>query len=139
MKTKGAGLSKVVHAEDIEAMAVAGMSQKQIADYYGISRQQMTNIIRENEELDHALSFGLQNVYVRCIKTIMSLVDNGTEKSKMFGAVYMLNNKFGWMEEKYRKEEKTTNFSTATIYIPWNGRDPLPENAISEDSIITEE
>ena len=130
MKTKGAGLAKVVHPKDIEAMAVAGMSQKQIADYYGISRQQMTNIIRENEELDHALSFGLQNVYVRCIKTIMSLVDNGNEKSKMFGAVYMLNNKFGWMEERHRKEEKAIDHPSVTIYLPDNGRNPTIEEVI---------
>lgn len=118
-KTKGCGVASIVNPVDLEAMATAGMTPAQIATYYNLSRQGMVKLISSNAELKEAFHNGLQHVLVKCVRVLMDKL----EKGDTFAAIYLLNNRFGWCEEKYRKEKETIDMPNVTIYLPDNGRD----------------
>lgn len=122
-KTKGCGLAKVINPDDLEAMAIAGFSQAMMSRYYGITRQQLSNIIRDNPQLQDAISNGLENVYIKCVNTIMTKVNEGN----LLAAMYMLNNRFGWMEEKYKKEKPAIDVPSVQIFLPENNRNKEEE------------
>lgn len=118
-KTKGCGVATIVNPVDLEAMAAAGMTPAQIATYYNLTRQGMVKLISGNAELKEAFHNGLQHVLVKCVRVLMDKL----EKGDTFSAIYLLNNRFGWCEEKYRKEKETIDMPKVTIYLPDNGRD----------------
>ena len=125
-KTKGAGVAKIVNPKDLEAMAAAGMTPIEIAKYYGLTRQGMVKVIERNPELQESFSNGLHIVLLKCVRCLIDKVEKGSS----FEAIYLLNNRFKWMEEKYRKEEKTTDHPVVQIYLPDNNRNPVIEEVI---------
>lgn len=128
MKTKGCGIATIVDKEDLRAMAVAGMSPAQIASYYNLTKQGMVKLIKNNEELQSAFKDGLNHVMLRCVRTLMDKV----EKGDTFAAIYILNNRCGWVEEKYRREKEVLDMPTVQIYLPDNGRDSVKNEKMIE-------
>lgn len=128
MKKKGCGTAKVIDKEDLCAMATAGLTPAQIANYFGLSRQGFNYIIEKNEELKDAFHNGLHHVLVRCVRVLMNKLDQGDT----FAAIYLLNNRFGWVEEKYRKEKEVLDMPTVQIYLPENGRDLVKNEKMIE-------
>jgi hypothetical protein len=119
MKPLGSGIAKIVNIKDLESMAAAGMTPAQIATYYGVTRQGLVKLVENNPELSEAFHNGLDHVLVKCVNVIMSKVEN----NELFAAIYMLNNRFGWMEAKFIKDKVERNNPTVQIFLPDNGRD----------------
>lgn len=128
-KTAGCGVAKMVNVEDLQAMAAAGMTPAQIATYYGLTRQGMVRVVEQNPELSQAFHDGLNHVLVKCVRVLMDKLDKGDT----FAAVYLLNNRFGWMEERHRKEKPVIDMPKITIFLPDNQRDPSINETIVAD------
>lgn len=128
MKTVGCGLSEMINAEDLEAMASCGMSPAQVAEFYGCSRQNLVNIMKQNPHLKHAFDSGRDKVMIKAVRVIM----NKLEKNDMLAAMFFLKCRCGWVEEGNRKEREIKDIPQVSIYIPHNGRDAIPDNAIIE-------
>lgn len=118
MKTKGCGMTTIVNAEDLQAMATAGMTPAQIGAYYGLTKQGMIRVVNNDPKLKEAFHNGLNHVLVKCVRVLMDKLDKGDT----FAAVYLLNNRFKWMEEKYRKEKEVVDQPRVMIYLPDNQR-----------------
>lgn len=129
MKTKGCGTAMIVNPVDLEAMATAGMTPAEIAKYYGLTRQGMNDVVNSNPELKEAFHNGLNHVLVKCVRVLM----NKLEQNDTFAAVYLLNNRFKWMEEKYRKEKEVVDAPRVMIYLPENNRDRNDETVIEPE------
>ncbi len=129
MKTKGCGTAMVVNPVDLEAMATAGMTPAEIARYYGLTRQGMVDVVNRNPELKEAFHNGLHHVLVKCVRVLMDKLDKGDT----FAAIYLLNNKFGWCEEKYKKEKEVIDAPRVMIYLPENNRDRNDETVIEQE------
>ncbi len=119
MKTKGCGVASIIDLDDLKAMATHGMTQKEIANYYGITRQGLVKILTKNPELQQAFTAGLNHVIVKAVRVLMKKL----EADDTFAAVYLLNNRGGWCEERYRKEKiDPDSIPRINVYIPDNGR-----------------
>ena len=127
-KTKGCGTAQIVNVEDLQAMATAGMTPAEIARYFGLTRQGLAAMVNQNPELKEAFSNGLHHVLVKCVNVLLSKVEQGDT----FAAIYLLNNRFGWMEAKYRKEKEIKDIQAVTIYLPDNNRDNPKDETIIE-------
>lgn len=122
MKTKGAGTAKIINMDDLRAMATHGMTPKQIADYYNLTRQGFNDILNVNPELKQAFTTGLNHVLVKAVRVLMKKLD----ADDSFAAIYLLNNRGGWCEERYRKEKiDPDSIPRVTIYLPDNERKPV--------------
>lgn len=128
-KTKGCGTAMVVNPVDLEAMATAGMTPADIAKYYGLTRQGMIDVVKRNPELKEAFHNGLHHVLVKCVRVLM----NKLEQGDTFAAIYLLNNRFGWCEERYKKEKEVIDAPRVMIYLPENGRDRNDETVIEPE------
>ncbi len=128
-KTKGCGTAQMVNVEDLQAMATAGMTPAQIATYYGLTRQGLVKLVEKNSELKDAFHDGLHHVLVKCVRVLMDKLDKGDT----FAAIYLLNNRFGWCEEKYRKEKEVIDMPQVTVYLPDNQRGRNDETVIEPD------
>lgn len=117
---KGTGLCEVISVTDLEAMATAGMSLADVARYYGCTRQALIKIMKNNPTIGQAFHNGMNHVLVKCVNVLLSKV----EKGDTFATVYILNNRFKWMEEKHKKEKpKENTIPKVNIYLPENNRD----------------
>lgn len=127
-KTKGCGTAQMVNVGDLEAMATAGMTPAEIGKYYGLTKQGMVHVVKTNPELAEAFHNGLHHVLVKCVRVLMDKLEQGDT----FAAIYLLNNRFGWCEEKYKKEKPQTDIPSIKIYLPENGRDKRNDETIIE-------
>lgn len=119
MKTKGCGVASIIDLEDLKAMAAHGMTQKEIADYYGITRQGLIKILKNNPKIQQAFNTGLNQVIVKAVRVLMKKI----EAEDTFATVYFLNNRAGWCEERYRKDKvDPDSMPRVNIYLPDNGR-----------------
>lgn len=128
-KTKGCGTAQIVNPVDLQAMAAAGMTPAQIANYYNLTRQGMVKVVNDNPELKEAFHNGLDHVLVKCVRVLMDKLDKGDT----FAAIYLLNNRFGWCEEKYRKEKEVIDMPQITVYLPDNQRNRNDETVIEPE------
>lgn len=125
MKTKGCGVASIIDMDDLKAMAAHGMSQKEIANYYGLSRQGLVKILSKNPELQQAFSSGLHHIIVKAVRVLMKKI----EAEDTFACVYFLNNRAGWCEERYRKDKvDPDSFPKVNIWLPDNGRLEIKDN-----------
>ena len=127
-KTKGCGVATIVDPKDLKAMAVSGMSPAQIASYYNLTRQGMVRLINHNAELKAAFKDGLNHVMVKCVRVLMDKL----EKGDTFAAIYLLNNRCGWIEAKYQREKEVTDMPRVQVYLPDNQRDSVKNETIIE-------
>ena len=130
MKTVGCGLAEMINAEDLEAMASCGMSPAQVAEFYGCSRQNLVNIMKQNPHLQHAFDSGRDKVMIKAVRVIM----NKLEKNDMLAAMFFLKCRCGWVEEGNKKDRDTKEIQQVSIYIPHNSRDTLPDNVLIENN-----
>lgn len=128
MKTKGCGTAMVVNPVDLEAMATAGMTPAEIGRYYGLTKQGMVRVVNNNPELKEAFHNGLNHVLVKCVRVLVDKL----EKGDTFAAIYLLNNRFKWCEERFRKEKEVTDQPRVMIYLPENFRDSPDNETIIE-------
>ena len=128
-KTKGCGTATIVNQTDLEAMATAGMTPAQIAAYYNLTRQGMVKVINDNPELKEAFHNGLHHVLVKCVRVLM----NKLEQGDTFAAIYLLNNRFGWCEEKYKKEKEVIDMPKVSVFLPDNERGRNDETVIEPE------
>ena len=127
-KIKGCGLAEMINADDLEAMASCGMTPAQVADFYGCSRQNLVNIMKQNPHLKHAFDSGLQKVMIKAVRVLMNKLD----KDDTLAAMFFLKCRCGWVEEANRKEREIKDIPQVRIFLPHNDRSPLPDNAIIE-------
>lgn len=130
MKTVGSGLAQMINAEDLEAMASCGMTPAQVAEFYGCSRQNLVNILKQNPQLNHAFDSGLKRVMIKAVRVLMNKLD----KDDTLAAMFFLKCRCGWVEEANKKDRDTKEVQQVSIYLPFNGRDALPDNALIENS-----
>ena len=125
------GARGVLTPELVREFASYGMSLTAIAYLVGCSRQNIQAAMKD-ETLNQALCEGVAELQYKAGKCIASKIDNNETLAAMFVTKCKpIPGEKGWCEEQYKKEELATDTQKVKVYIPWNGRDPLPDDAIS--------
>lgn len=115
----------------VREYASLGMSLTAIAYLLGCTKQNVQAAMKD-DALNQALCEGAAELQYKASSCIARRIDN----DEWVPAIFVLKCKpipgeKGWIEEQYRKEEPNADNPKVRVFVPWNGRDPLPEDAIS--------
>lgn len=124
------GARGVLSPDVIREFAGYGMTIPAIGYYLGCSKQNIYDAINNDDSLSQAWCEGVAQLLYKAGKCVSSKIDNDETLSAMFTLKCKhIPGEKGWIEEQYLKEQPDNNAPKVAIYIPWNERDPLPEDS----------
>ena len=115
----------------VREYAALGMTLTSIAYLVGCSKQNIQAALKD-EALNQAFCEGSAELQYRAGACIARKIDNDELVPAMFALKCKpVPGERGWCEEQFKKPEPDNNLPRVQVFVPWNGRDPLPEDAIS--------
>ena len=105
---------------DLERFGINGITMEQMGDYYGISKQRVSQIFDECPELKIAYNRGVALGADKATASLMNLV----EKGNVVATLFYLKSRAGWVEKQHVKGVKSTEdeIKRVHIYLPDNDR-----------------
>lgn len=113
------GITGLLTPETVRSYAAKCMTMAEIANLFGCSKNNMADAIRNHPHLKAAWDQGHAELLDRVTSALMKRIDSGCVPS----IIFTLKSRFGWIEEQFRKPEKSeTPVPQAIVFLPENGR-----------------
>ena len=118
----------------VRSYAAKGMNLSEIGYFHGCSKVNICVAIKEDPDLQQAWNEGISEAIEKATNCLMRNIEN----DNVIAAMFLLKCKHltgerGWLEEQHK--QRITDAESAqrvTVYIPHNGRDPIPDDIVSE-------